>query len=559
MRSLILIILSTILQNVNCFWFNDCSYDDATHHVSYLCGVENGEHFSRRTREFLYCNNYLAGINRSQIKILSFSGCKSETISEDFHMNAFTDLRILNMEHAGLKSLPDDIFDGNEQLEISLLGNNILGKLPPNLFSQTTELRELNLTNNALSQLDVSLLTNVNKLKSIDLSGNWIGELIAPVFSTLTELEFLDISGNLFYSIDRDLLINNKKLKTFKLNNNLVTTLDCQLLKNWSINSINISINTLEDLDMSCMNDKKLTIAIAPIDSLSLRTSGQNIIWTFSRDGFEKLRLLNVSGSKIENLSTIIQEASIHLETLDLSHQFVGELKPITFQRFINLKHLYLRHTNLTNFQFATFYHQRKLEILDISYNNLKRIDFHLFLRNFKNLVSLDLEGNNLREIDSITRTHFPKLSILAISRNNFSCEYLTKFLLQWNDLTLIDNPSDQTHIGGVDCINEDATVGHRTINKLNSDKYLGENDNDQSNNELLKSHMENMSTIKMLLIVVVLILLIICGNFVVNNCKPVKQVIRKRLSSSSGQHAVGYNQENDTNEVHQVSLLDYN
>lgn len=562
-RSLILILLSTIFQLVNTFWLTDCSYDEKHHHVSYMCGVGSGQHFNRRTREFLYCNNYLSGIDRSQVKILSFPGCKSETVSGDFQMKNFKSLRVLNMVNAGLKSLNEDVFNGNEHLEQLLLSNNILGKLHSNLFSHTLELRELNLSNNALSQLDVSLFANVNKLRSIDLSGNWIGELISPVFSNLKELEFLDISGNLIYSIDMDLLINNKKLKTLTLNNNMINSLDCKLLKGWSEESTNISINTMDVLDSSCINDKILTIKILPIDSFWLRSSGSKIIWTFNRQNFEKLRVLNVSGSKIENISGIIQQASMRLETLDLSYQFVGEIKASTFQRFINLKHLYLKQTNLTNFQFGTFYHQRKLEILDISYNHLKRIDFYLFLRNFKNLASLDLEGNDLKEIDSITRTHFPKLSILAISRNDFTCEYLATFLLQWNDLTLIDNPSRQTHMGGVDC-NHDNSNDHDSITelnfnkKVNTEKYF-EDKSDQSKNDLLKSHLENMSIIKTLLMVVVLILSMICIVFVVNKCKPVKQVIRRRLNSSSMQHDVVYNQQNDTNEVQQISLLDYN
>lgn len=138
-RSLILILLFTIFQLVNTFWFNDCSYDDKHFHISYLCGVGNGQHFSRRTKEFLYCNNYLSGIDRSQVKILSFPGCKSEQISGDFQMNHFKSLRVLNMVNAGLKSLNEDIFNENEHLEQLLLSNNILGRLPANLFSRTLE------------------------------------------------------------------------------------------------------------------------------------------------------------------------------------------------------------------------------------------------------------------------------------------------------------------------------------------------------------------------------------------------------------------------------------
>lgn len=73
-------------------------------------------------------------------------------------------------------------------------------------------------------------------------------------------------------------------------------------------------------------------------------------------------------------------------------------------------------------------------------------------MRNFKNLKILNLEGNDLTEVDTITRSRFPKLTSLGLSKNNFSCRYLANFLLQWENLSLFDNPSDQTHIDGVDC-----------------------------------------------------------------------------------------------------------
>ena len=393
---------------------NDCSYDDKHQHVTYYCGVKDGEYFGQRSSEFLYCNNYLLGIDRGLLQKVSFEGCKSETFDEEFQFSAFKNVRVLNISNAGLKSLPERLFDENEHLEQLFLQNNKFVRLPASLFRLTSELRELNLSNNVLSDVDVSLFTNTKQLRSIDLSGNWIGEFNASVFSNLHELRFLDISSNMIYSIDKELLINNKNLEIFQLNNNRVFTLDCNLLKNWSEDSINISINTMKDLDASCINDTNLTITISSIDSMSIHKSDNDIVWTFSRENFERLRHLNVSGSKIENISIIIEEASKYLETLDLSYQFVGKLKVDTFQRFINLKRLYLRQTNLTNFGFATFYHQRKLEILDISNNNLKQVDFNLFLRNFNNLIHLNLEGNDLVEIDSITRTHFP-LSLIHI------------------------------------------------------------------------------------------------------------------------------------------------
>lgn len=143
------------------------------------------------------------------------------------------------------------------------------------------------------------------------------------------------------------------------------------------------------------------------------------------------------------------------IETLDLSSNFIGTPNAQTFKRFTNLKYLNLSQTNLPSFLYATFFNQQKLQVLDLSYNHLKKIDFRKSLRNFKDLNTLNLEGNDLTDVNSVTNTIFPKLSSLAISKNRFSCDYLSTFLLQWNDLQLRKNPSNETHIDGVDCHEE--------------------------------------------------------------------------------------------------------
>lgn len=170
-----------------------------------------------------------------------------------------------------------------------------------------------------------------------------------------------------------------------------------------------------------------------------------------------------------------------------------------TLDKFVNLKKLNLSQTNLQNFDFQTFYQQRNLTNLDLSHNHLKRVDFHLFLRNFEKLSVLNLEGNNLTELDSVTRSHFPMLSLLGISRNNFTCDYLVEFLLQWPNLKLIDNPANQIHIGGVDCVHRNLIKDHG-IADFSSEHRLVDSD----------KHLTELSTIKYLLSFIGIVLIII-------------------------------------------------
>lgn len=445
------------------FSFNprDCLYNSTTYHVQYICDVEWGAKFFRSNSKLLYCNNYSLGINRGNIQIVSFENCKRSKLANEY-FDMFPELRVLNISNTDIKSIQPYDLKFSKYLEEFIASNNQLTVILADLFSYTSELISLDLSYNQILNLSPFTFDNVRKLKSMNLSFNSIEKLDKRLFTNLFDLEYLDLSNNRIKIIDNNLINYNRKLKTINLNNNQVERLSCEfLIKLMGACSLQVFVNTLVNLDSGCSNDNthiNIEISISTDNLLTnLNISETRFNWTFNSDDFDKLRNLNFSNNRVENISLIMEQASTQLESLDLSNNFIGELTPETFHKFVNLKKLYLSRTGLSNFQFATFYHQRNLEALDISFNNLYEVDFYLFLRNFQSLRILNLEGNNLIEIDSITRTHFPQLSVLAISKNQFTCDYLVKFLLQWNNLTLIDNPSNQTHLGGIDCIHENS------------------------------------------------------------------------------------------------------
>lgn len=546
------LIFCSILSFCTAFEFNDCYYDESTNHAAYICGVKAGENFQRRNHEFLYCNNYSMAIDRADIQTLSFPGCKSEEMLWNL-LDMFSGLRILNISFTEIDVLHAYCLRTAKHLEKIFASHNHLTELYNELFGNTPNLNQIDFSYNRITKLDSYVFDNTRTMKIINFSNNLIEALNRRIFSNLHELETLDFSNNRIRKIENDLLAQNKKLKNVYLNGNQVKHIDCGFLSTLSqSHSVNISINTVVFLDASCYNgDVKiyLNISIEPkVPTSHLRVFAGHFQWIFNQNDFSHIRHLNLSNSRIENISALIQKASIYLETLDLSNNVIGKLSEKTFEKFINLKNLNLKQTNMTNFDFKTFYHQNKFEVLDISYNHLKKVDFYLFLRNFQDLVELNLEGNNLTEIDTVTRNHFPSLAVLGISKNNFSCDYLVNFLLQWHDLRLIDSTSKRTNVGGVDC-NHGDYITNKVLNdtKLN-DKVIPHNSVYHSNG----GHIDDLFTIELLLGLILLVLLVF---FITTKCKRPLKMIKEKLANRSTESSVTYNQKSNI-DIHQGLLL---
>lgn len=538
------------------FDFNDCFYDDLTNHAAYVCGVAPGENFGRRTQEFLYCNNYSTGIDRADIQILSFPGCKAQEMLWNL-LDMFSGLRILNVSFAELEDFHAFCLRTNRHLEKLFASHNHLTEIASELFDITLDLTEMDFSHNRIIKLDPFVFDNIRRLKKMNFSFNAIETLNRRLFSNLNDLEVLDFSNNKIKKIENDLLVHNSKLRIVYLNNNLVKRLECGLLAALSEASLNFSlnINSLEYFGATCnsgVNDIILDIEISSKEpKTNLRVFTHNLELIFNENEFNNIRQLNLSSSRNANISAIIQKASPLLETLDLSDNFIGELSSNSFKKFQNLKNLNLRRTDVMSFEFTTFYNQQNLQVLDISYNNLKNVDFHLFLRNFQLLESLNLEGNSLTEIDSVTRSHFPKLAVLGISKNNFSCDYLVKFLLQWHDLKLIDNSPNRTHVGGVDCVHSITRKQYDT-NNITFAKIFPEILIDQPKFDSSHLNSEDLFAIKILL---GLIFFGMCLFFITSKCKHPLKSLTQKLFHYSCERSVVYNQKSNIDIQHGLLL----
>lgn len=395
MKTLVLIFLHLVfvyVQSASAFSWVDCSYDIDTEHVEYICDGDHGVRFSRRNPEFLYCNNYEFGIDRELVRELSFRECRGAQPK----MSPFVNIRSYNLSHSGLQCLNTISMQTHRYLETFIVSNNELSGMPADLFKFTSEIIEIDFSNNKVGAIDPFIFEKTNKLKTIRFAHNKIAELHGRLFSNLPNLKFIDFSNNRIKMIEHNLFDYNKKLKIAIFMNNQIKRLDCEFLPRvLGVRSLNISLNTLTELQTECGNESmqiELNVTLLPNETTTstLRIADDKFEWIFTEADFMKLRKLNLSNSHMKHIPSLLEGASTELITLDLSNTFVGELDEKTFLKFTHLQNLYLSRTNLSNFQFATFYHQTNLRVLDLSDNGLNSIDFHLFERTFQHLESFE-------------------------------------------------------------------------------------------------------------------------------------------------------------------------
>lgn len=381
----------------------------------------------------------------------------------------------INLKVFDLSNLPiENLYPIKQNLDKLLIGHNKLTKITSAMLAYMLNVTELNFGFNRISTLERNSFWGLNKLKILDLSNNLIKQIDNDVFRNNRQLEVLRLGNNPIKQLDCfEPLVMLKHLdlritQISSLNFHQILKLDLLHLEGTPLQRIScsnfvllinstethISLQNVTELDTSCVNGLlQIEMTNASIIFRSNQSHSQLI---YPIEYVQHLKFLNLSSNHLNNTQQLIQHLGSSVETLDLSSNFVGSLNSNTFRKLINLRYLYLSNTNLSNFGLRSFMMMKKLNTLDLSGNNLNKVDFSLLLRNFKELNALNLEGNNLTEVNTITSGNFPKLISLGLSKNNFSCEYLAKFLQQWTHLQLLNNPSDDTHIDGVDCHHED-------------------------------------------------------------------------------------------------------
>jgi Leucine-rich repeat (LRR) protein len=129
------------------------------------------------------------------VVILLGAGCVSSQLAT--RVNNFAESGMLStkmdLSGTGLTSVPGNIFDRSDLIELNLSSNSLTGALPSQL-GQLKNLRVLNASRNLMTGVPAEI-GKLSKLEELDLSNNQLTGLPNEI-GNLSNLRLLDLRGN---------------------------------------------------------------------------------------------------------------------------------------------------------------------------------------------------------------------------------------------------------------------------------------------------------------------------------------------------------------------------
>lgn len=339
-------------------------------------------------------------------------------------------VRILDLSHNSIYTIPSDAFDGLKNLKILRLDHNSISRksIVRDLFKDLSGLQELYLNHNEVNKFQENVFTYLGNLQVLDLSdmNNGIPKPIqAAVFSPLKSLVDLRLNNVLLRSfnfVEAGVVL--KQLRRLALARNDVDTVgknDFSYLQGAVIDELDLSSNSLRSIDPSCfagiefLKSLNLNRALSDVSVISqVGSSVQNVHIT-------NLTLVSIG---LESLSATTFEtfATSTLKNLDLSLNNISSIKDAPFRYFKQLTQLNLYKNNISYIGPGAFEHLANLVTLDLSNNSLTTLNETTFVS--LNGSALDTMYLELNLIDSIEEGAFHTLGnlrYLKLSKNRIS------------------------------------------------------------------------------------------------------------------------------------------
>lgn len=195
------------------------------------------------------------------------------------------------------------------------------------------------------------------------------------------------------------------------------------------------------------------------IDSTLTDGQLQNI---FQTKNFIRLRLLDVSGNRIETLDREAFRNSVLLTTLNLARNEIAQIKGDVFKDLHELNELVLSNNKLSDFSAGVdiFSGLKKLTHLDLSNNTLMNIERHMFY-GLEGLIEINMSYNRLFILPYQVFEIMHSIEVVDLS-HNLLMSFLDNFFIHNGRLKVL-----QLHHNRMAKINKNSLYGLKELHTL--------------------------------------------------------------------------------------------
>ncbi|GBP47928.1 Chaoptin [Eumeta japonica] len=348
-------------------------------------------------------------------------------------------LLVIDLSHAGLKTIAVNQFLRNPNLEQIYLANNLIQEISEATFKNLKNLTHLDLSYNNIANIKTPAFVNIMSIQYLSLKGNQLNAFKGEFFNTGTSLEVLDLSDNQISYLFPSSFKIHPRLREIILTNNKFNFFPSELISTLQyLEFIDLSGNELKNVD---------ELDFARLPKLRTILLARNELETISEMAFHnssQIQHLDFSDNRIDRLGDRLFEGLIRLETLNLAGNLLSELPDNVFDRTklhmlekINLSNNLFEVAPLKSLQKQFFFvssvdlsHNQITDIppddsvmvnikkLDLSFNPLSEKTINSVLSEPKTVRDLNLAGTGIRIVSQLET---PFLYRLNLSYNNIT------------------------------------------------------------------------------------------------------------------------------------------
>ncbi|XP_044270563.1 leucine-rich repeat-containing protein 15-like [Tribolium madens] len=316
---------------------------------------------------------------------------------------------VLTINNSNLSEVTPNLFQNVSKIRFLIIKNSLFVFNPNEyIFANLLSLEHLIFENTVFSSHNLYVLQDLDKLRELSFVNTNLEIINNGTFRNLQKIETLTLTNNRFENMSEIPFCELPALKYLHLDRNKVKQVSGNFTSCFRKKETNLKLNGMRYTILS----ENVHQSKSETSLLDLNVSNNQIEFIDNFDWALRLRHIDLSNNRLENVSKKIFSILGDLEKLNLENNFIRIIDSEAFSGLKNLKVINLKRNLLNE---VVFKNLPNLEEINLGNNNLKPDSLTTF-NNLPKLQSLILHNNFIKKMPP---NNFTSLEVLDLSSNS--------------------------------------------------------------------------------------------------------------------------------------------